>query len=307
MRNRRSQAPPPWPSSSTYVPPPPIPARYGSQPRRRSRLLIGLIFVAVLAMITCGVLGSSLRPGWLTLPWFGPTRASLDALSSDLAAYAKSQGDDMGVVVYDITHNRYYSYNDSTPFLLASSAKVPIMLSYLDLVESQNRQPTSSETQLLTRMITVSDNDAAQALFQARGWNAGQAQYLQKIGVSGYQPNANGWGWATLPPSSMTQLFTMLYQGKVLNESDRALAMKLLGEVDAGQRWGVGQAAPDGARVYMKDGWVAGPDGDWAMNSSGIVESGGETYILSVYTQHQPGYSWTKVQRAADLATQALT
>ena len=151
-------------------------------------------------MVTCGVLGSSLRPSWLTLPWFGPTHASLDALSSDLAAYAKSQGDDMGVVVYDITHNRYYSYNDSTPFLLASSAKVPIMLSYLDLVESQNRQPTTSETQLLTRMITVSDNDAAQALFQARGWNAGQAQYLQKIGVSGYQPNANGWGWATLPP-----------------------------------------------------------------------------------------------------------
>ena len=130
----------------------------------------------------------------------------------------KSQGDDMGVVVYDITHNHYYSYNDSTPFLLASSAKVPIMLSYLDLVESQNRQPSTSETQLLTRMITVSDNDAAQALFQARGWNAGQAQYLQKIGVSGYQPNANGWGWATLPPSSMAQLFTMLYQGKVLNE-----------------------------------------------------------------------------------------
>jgi beta-lactamase class A len=263
--------------------------------------------VAALAMVTCGVLGSSLRPGWLTLPWFGPTHAALDALSPDLAAYAKSQGDDMGMVVYDITHNRYYSYNDSTPFLLASSAKVPIMLSYLDLVESQNRQPTTSETQLLTRMITVSDNNAAQSLYQTRGWNAGQAQYLQKIGVSGYQPNANGWGWATLPPASMAQLFTMLYQGKILNEQDRALAMKLLGEVDAGQRWGVGQAAPDGANVYMKDGWVTGPDGTWAMNTSGIVESGGETYILSVYTQHQPAYSWTKVQRAADLATQALT
>ena len=30
------------------------------------------------------------------------------------------------------------------------------------------------------------------------------------------------------------------------------------------------------------------------MNSSGIVETGGETYILSVYTQHQPGYSGPK-------------
>src|SRR5262249_7183993 len=129
----------------------------------------------------------------------------------------------------------------------------------------------------------------------------------QKIGVSDYRPNSNGWGWATLPPSSMAQILTMLYQGKVLNEQDRALAMRLLGNVDPGQRWGVGQAASKGASVYMKDGWVVGPNGTWAMTSSGIVESGDETYILSVYTQHQPGNSWTKVQRAADLATQALT
>ena len=225
-----------------------------------ARGLIGLIFVAVLAMITCGVLGSSLRPSWLTLPWFGPTHASLDALSSDLAAYAKSQGDDMGMVVYDITHNRYYSYNDSTPFLLASLAKVPIMFSYLDLVESQNRQPTTSETQLLTRMITVSDNDAAQALFQARGWNAGQAQYLQKIGVSGYRPNANGWGWATLAIEHGAALHYAL-PGQGLERVRSRAGDELLGEVDAGQRWGVGQAAPDGSSIYMKDGWVAGPDG----------------------------------------------
>src|SRR5215468_5979827 len=216
MWNRRAQAPPRWDVPSAYPSPPPIPPLRAPRSPRRSRLLLALIFVAVLAMVTCGALGSVVRPSWLTLPWFGPTRAPLDALSPDLAAYAKSQGDDMSVVVYDIAHNHYYSYNDSTPFLLASSAKVPIMLSYLDLVESQNRQPTTSETQLLTRMITLSDNDAAQALFQARGWNAGQAQYLQKIGVPGYQPNANGWGWAMLPPSSMAQLFTMLYQGKVL-------------------------------------------------------------------------------------------
>jgi len=307
MWNRRSQAPPRWDPPSAQPSPPPIPPLRGSRPRRRSRLLIGLIFVAVLAVVVCGALGSTVRPSWLTLPWFGPTRAPLDALSPDLAAYAKSQGDDMGVVVYDVTRNRYYSYNENTPFLLASSAKVIIMLSYLDLVESQNRAPTIAETQLLSSMITVSDNTAAQTLYERRGWNSGQAQYVQQIGVSGYQPNANGWGWATLPPASMAQIYTLLYQGKILNAADRALAMKLLGEVDSDQRWGIGQAAPEGATVHMKDGWVAGPDGSWAMNSSGIVESGGETYILSVYTQHQPSYSWTNVQRAADLATQALT
>jgi len=37
----------------------------------------------------------------------------------------------------------------------------------------------------------------------------------------------------------------------------------------------------------MKDGWLPGPDGLWAMNSSGIVMVGKETYIISVYTQEQ--------------------
>ena len=37
----------------------------------------------------------------------------------------------------------------------------------------------------------------------------------------------------------------------------------------------------------MKDGWLPGPDGQWAMNSSGIVMLGQETYIISVYTHEQ--------------------
>ena len=36
----------------------------------------------------------------------------------------------------------------------------------------------------------------------------------------------------------------------------------------------------------LKDGWVPGPDGLWAVNSSGIVTLGGETYLIAVHTQH---------------------
>ena len=40
---------------------------------------------------------------------------------------------------------------------------------------------------------------------------------------------------------------------------------------------------------HLHEGWLGGWTGrQWAMNSSGIVETSGETYILSVYTQHQP-------------------
>ncbi len=37
----------------------------------------------------------------------------------------------------------------------------------------------------------------------------------------------------------------------------------------------------------MKNGWVPGPDNLWSVNSSGIIITGAETYIISVYTQEQ--------------------
>ena len=50
---------------------------------------------------------------------------------------------------------------------------------------------------------------------------------------------------------------------------------------------GVGDTAPSGATVAMKDGWLPGPDSLWAMNSSGIVTVNQETYIIAVYTRGQ--------------------
>jgi hypothetical protein len=43
---------------------------------------------------------------------------------------------------------------------------------------------------------------------------------------------------------------------------------------------------PD-ATVALQDGWVTGDDDLWAVNSSGIVTVGKETYIITVYTQGQ--------------------
>jgi hypothetical protein len=53
------------------------------------------------------------------------------------------------------------------------------------------------------------------------------------------------------------------------------------------QRFGVGDTAPQGAIVSMKDGWLLLDQG-WAVNSSGIIQTMGITYIVSVYTVGQP-------------------
>ncbi|MGZ3680207.1 MAG: serine hydrolase, partial [Ktedonobacterales bacterium] len=214
--------------------------------------------------------------------------AEFDALAPDLEAYLQQQGRNTGATVYDLTRGQYYTYNADTQFIMASSAKVPIMLTLLAMVEQQQRQPTGDEMNLLTAMIENSDNDAAQALFDEIGGAGPMDAFMSKAGIDGFAANPDGWGYSTIAPLAMVRLLTLLHDGKVLNSAqDRQLAINLMENVESDQQVGVGDTAPAHATVALKDGWVQDPDGLWAVNTSGIVTVGGETYIISAYTQRQ--------------------
>ncbi len=222
-----------------------------------------------------------------SVPTNGIRQASFDMLSPTLEAYLDDTDPDVGVVLYDVTHQTYYIHSSSTQFIVASSMKIPIMLTFFDMVEQQGRDPDDSEMSLLTTMIENSNNDSASNLFTAVGGASGIASYMQKIGVTGLSPDDDSWGYSLITPQAMVDMLTLLYQGKILNGPHRTLALNLMENIESDQQAGVGDTAPAGAIVAMKDGWVTGPDNYWAMNSSGIVTSGNETYILAVYTQEQ--------------------
>lgn len=195
----------------------------------------------------------------------------------------------MNAAVYDVTRGRYYTYNAPNQFVTGSSMKVPIMLTFLNMIERQGRRPTSHEMWLLTTMIENSNNDSASALYYGEiGGAAGVRSFMQRIGIGGLYPNPNAWGWSLITPWTMVNLLTLLYKGRILTAHDRHLALYLMENVEADQQVGVGDTAPRGAIVAMKDGWVPAPDGLWAVNSSGIVMFGRETYIIAVYTKDNP-------------------
>jgi beta-lactamase class A len=195
----------------------------------------------------------------------------------------------MNTVVYDVTHQRYYTYNASDLFITGSSMKVPIMLTFFDMIERQGREPTSHEMYLLTTMIENSNNASASALYYGEiGGAAGVTDYMQRIGISGLYPDPNAWGWSLIYPRTMVRLLTRLYYGSILTAHHRYLAFYLMEHVEADQRAGVGDTAPVGATVALKDGWVIAPNGLWAVNSSGIVMTSRETYIIASYTKEEP-------------------
>ncbi|HEU0003209.1 MAG TPA: serine hydrolase [Ktedonobacteraceae bacterium] len=217
-------------------------------------------------------------PGW----------ASFDVLSPALARYLVNLGDNVDAVVYDVTRQHYYTYNTSAQFITGSSMKVPIMLTFLDMTEREGREPDTDEMSLLTTMIENSNNDSASALYYGEiGGAVGVASYLQRIGITGLNPDPDAWGYSLITPLAMVNLLTLLYNGQILTANDRTLAFSLMEQIESDQQVGVGDTAPAGSVAAMKDGWLPGPDGLWAMNSSGIVTLGKETYIISVYTQEQ--------------------
>jgi beta-lactamase class A len=236
--------------------------------------------------------------------------ASFDALSPDLSNYLNSVGSNVSAAIYDITRQRYYSYNTGTSFIVASSMKVPIMLTFFDMIEQQNRDPDDDEMDLLTTMIENSNNDSASELYYNRINGAqGVTDYMQKIGVSGLQPDSDAWGYSQITAQTMVSLLTLLYEGKILNDHHRSIALNLMQNVESDQQVGVGDTAPPNSTVSMKDGWVSDDNNLWAVNSSGIVTHDKETYIISVYTQGQSSLDdgQSIVRQVCSLAAAALT
>ncbi len=237
-----------------------------------------------------------------TSPGNVPGWASFDVLSPDLARYLASLGGTVGAVVYDVTRQRYYTYNKDGRFIAGSAIKVPVMLAFLHMVENEGRQPTADEMCLLTEMIEHSRNESVMAFFygfpddhcgpnfETIGGANGLAGFMEQIGISGLEVVPDAVGYSIISPMAMVRLLALLQAGKVLTAQDRNLALYLMEHIQTDQRAGVGDTAPEGATVAMKDGWVrqpgpGGPEtGPWTMNSSGIVMLGAETYIIAVYS-----------------------
>lgn len=223
-----------------------------------------------------------------------PVSTALAMLAPHLAASLGALGSNVGLTLYDVTHQRAYHYQQRVPFLCGSSIKIPILLAFLAHTEHKGREPNPEEWSLLTTMIENSNNDAASALYEKIGGAAGLAAYLKRIGVRGFTPNREAWGYSQITPLAMVRLLTRLETGTILTAHDRKRAQHLMEHVERDQQWGVGRTAPTGATVAMKNGWLPGPNGLWTVNTSGIVHVDGDTYILSVYTQNQPSFAQGK-------------
>ena len=235
--------------------------------------------------------------GWGPGAWAGRTaylaRDSLGVLSESAYHLASAHSAVVGVAVAVPGHGVVYSANGFEPFRTASVAKVAIMITLLDRVVREERDLTARQRALLERMITLSDNDAANVLWAEAGGAVAIGDYLCSIGLATVQPDPDGyWGYSSASADDLALLLAKLAEGEILDPPRRALALDLMSRVAPWQRWGVLAAArhePPSSLVGTKGGWQEMNCG-WWVNSAGFVvpSDGRPAYTVAVLTRRQP-------------------
>jgi beta-lactamase class A len=105
------------------------------------------------------------------------------ALTAALDAFA-AKAPDFAVAVRDNTSGEVYSYNSQSKFETASAIKVDILAALLLDTQDDHRILTSTELGLARKMIQISDNGAANALFGRVGYRKGLTAANKRLGLT---------------------------------------------------------------------------------------------------------------------------
>jgi beta-lactamase family protein len=153
------------------------------------------------------------------------------------------------------TDHRFYSYRPDHVEWSASVVKAMLMVAYLDEPWVASRNLTASDRSLLDPMITLSDNDAASQVDAIVG-DGGLDALGARVGMTHFRAVSPIWGETQITAADQTRFF--LHIDSYIVPRHRAYAMHLLASITPSERWGIGEVAPKGWKLYFKGGWGYG-------------------------------------------------
>lgn len=217
-----------------------------------------------------------------------PRVRPLAEYSPELVRYLDEREGASSAAIYVPKTDTLYTHNPERRFLMASTIKVPIMLTLLSRQYARDQEATNPGNARITPMIIVSDNSAADQLFPLAGRKRGIEAELRARGLTETAIAPRRWGTSTTTAQDMALLMRSLYYGERLNTSLRRTAIGLMGNVVEEQRWGVPEGLGKSGYVAFKGGWLPTPDG-WQVHQIGVAEVNGQNLVFSLYNSNQPG------------------
>jgi hypothetical protein len=167
-------------------------------------------------------------------------------------AYSHTRTGDIAFAVR--TGTRFYGYRPDHVEWSASVVKAMLLVTYVDMPSVAGRALGSGEKSVLGPMIQASNNDDAQQIFDTVGQDRLRA-LANRVGMTHFATSPV-WGETRITPRDQTKFF--LHIDGYVTARHRSYAMRLLRSVVPWERWGVGEVAPTGWKLYFKGGWGSG-------------------------------------------------
>jgi beta-lactamase class A len=241
-----------------------------------------------------------------------------DILQKKVETIVKGFKGDIGVYVRNLKTGQMAAVNQDTLFPTASMIKVPILcgifgkiekgelkydqelvyrdsLKYDDGVTGSFRDSTKIElAELVTLMITLSDNTASLWLQQLAGTGTAINTWLENNGfhqtrvnsrTPGRQAIREIYGWGHTSPREMAELIAYIYQGRAVSPAASEQMFRVLSR----QYWdgeGLSQIPPT-VHVATKNGAV-----NASKSEAVLVNAPSGDYVYCVITKNQQDQRW---------------
>ncbi len=170
--------------------------------------------------------------------------------------YARERGGLVSLAVID-SEGRMHSFEGERAYVSASVVKALLLAAELERLEAAGLPLDGATGALLTRMITISDNEAADEIYYRVG-DAGLYEVARRTGMKSFSV-AGHWGNAQVTAEDMARLMWRL--DDALAGPHREFGLGLLGSVTGSQRWGgpphrrpIGRFASGGAAAASSSG-----------------------------------------------------
>ena len=198
-------------------------------------------------------------------------------------AWAARRAGRVAVAVVD-SRGRLYGYHASHPFITASVVKAMLLVAYL----RRHSSVGPAMRAVLTRMITLSDNAAADEVYRLVG-RSGLAHLARLARMRTFRAGG-AWIVSRVDAADMARFFRDME--RYIPSAHRRFADSLLTHIVSYERWGIPAAAePLGYRVYFKPGWL----GAWVLaNEAARLERKRVRIGLAVFTDGNPTSSYGK-------------
>ena len=161
----------------------------------------------------------------------------------------------------------------------ASVSKAMLLIAVL----RRERNPDPLTLATLRKMVTASDNDAADFVYGLVG-SAGLADVARAARMTHF--GTGYWANAQVTAADQARLFLRL--DRVVPPRHRRLARSLLSSIVSWQRWGIAAVARrEGLPVWFKGGWRTD-----VVHQVALVEGRGRREAIAILTRGSPSFEY---------------